>query len=190
MCNRATKAVRSAWLGAALVLAMGCGGAAKTQDDRVAKPASNGGSSVEETATQYLEQAGLALANGDKQGALASYLEAGRLFDSTGAVIVNRAEAHFLAADLAYELDDLEGAAAEYDKAVQIYRRFSGNSKIKAANALANMGTIHKRLHDKAKARDCWEQALQLYKEAPPEIRNPANMATIEQNISDLDQGF
>ena len=68
--------------------------------------------------------------------------------------------------------------------------RFTGNSKIKAAIALNNMGTVYKELQNYSKARNCWENALQIYKNAPKDLQNPSNVATIEQNISDLNEGF
>jgi tetratricopeptide (TPR) repeat protein len=69
---------------------------------------------------------------------------------------------------------------------VDIYLRFTGNSKIKGAHALANMGAVYRELEDKDKARDCWERALNIYRAAPAELQNKHNMARIQQNISDL----
>lgn len=145
---------------------------------------------VMEQADYYMGAAGMALSEGDEQGALANYLAAAKIYDQSGAVVIERAEAHFLAADLAYQLSELVQAIEEYEKAVDIYLRFSGNSKIKAANALNNMGTIYKELLKKSRAIDCWTRALEIYKDAPKELQNEANMQKIQQNIRDLEQGF
>ena len=146
--------------------------------------------SAEELASHYMGQAGMALSEGDEQGALDYYLEAAKIYDDSGQVSIERAEAHFLAADLAYRLGERRQAVEEYDAAVQIYVRFKGNSKIKAANALNNMGTIYKELERKDQARECWEKALQIYKEAPDEYKSNRNMAKIEQNLRDLAEGY
>ena len=171
------------------VVASGCGGSQKpTQETE----GGGGGapSGAVQQAEEYMGMAGMALSEGDEQGALANYLAAADLYDKSGAVTVERAEAHFLAADIAYQLSERVQAIEEYEKAVDIYIRFSGNSKIKAANALNNMGTIYKELLKKSRAIDCWTRALEIYKEAPPDLRNEANMQKIEQNIRDLEQGF
>ena len=171
------------------VLVSGCGGAQKGNSGGDPDPGSQD-LSVNEQAEFYMEQAGLALAEDDKQGALEFYLEAAAVYDGAGEVTIDRAEAHFLSADLAYQVGEKMQAAEEYDKSVQIYLRFTGNSKIKAAVALNNMGTIYKEMEQYDKARNCWENALQIYKAAPPELQSPRNMAKIQQNLSDLHEGF
>jgi tetratricopeptide (TPR) repeat protein len=168
---------------------MACGGAEPAAKEPSAEGA-EAATAVSEMAEQYMTQAGMAIADGDNQAALENYLEAARLYDESGEVTVERAEAHFLAASLAYQIGEKSQAIDEYDSSVEIYLRFSGNSKIKAANALNNMGTIYKELQDKPKARNCWERALNIYKEAPADLQNKGNMAKIEQNIRDLDEGF
>ena len=120
----------------------------------------------------------------------ANYLAAADIYDKSGQVTVERAEAHFLAADLAYQLAERETAIQEYEKSVDIYLRFTGNSRIKAANALNNMGTIYKETQNKSRALNCWHRALEIYKEAPPELKNEANIQKIEQNIRDLEAGY
>ncbi|MCP4674437.1 MAG: tetratricopeptide repeat protein [Deltaproteobacteria bacterium] len=172
-----------------VVFAAGCGGAQGGETRGDTQPSSQE-LSTNEQAEFYMEQAGLALAEDDKQGALEFYLEAATVYDGAGEVTIERAEAHFLSADLAYQVGEKMQAAEEYDKAVQIYLRFSGNSKIKAAVALNNMGTIYKEMEQYDKARNCWENALQIYKAAPPELQSPRNMAKIQQNLSDLHEGF
>lgn len=138
----------------------------------------------------YMEQAGLALAEGDSENALANYIEAARVLAESGEVLIKEADAHYQAAEVAYQRMEKELAIEEYDKSVQIYLRFSGNSKIKAAVALTNMGVIYKEMTEKSKARNCWENALQIYKEAPEDLRNKTHEAKIQQNIRDLDEGF
>jgi tetratricopeptide (TPR) repeat protein len=175
----------------AAAAAIGCGGAqagGSSSDSSANKSSSGGG--VQEEADYYMGQAGMALSEGDDQGAMEYYLEAARVYDKTGQISVERAEAHFLAADLAYKIGNPQQAVDEYDASVQIYLRFTGNSKVKAAIALNNMGTIYKEMEKKDKARNCWEKALQIYKEAPPEFQSQTNMATIEQNLSDMAEGF
>ncbi len=172
-----------------LVLVAGCGGAQGGDSGGDMGPDSQEPSTTEQ-AEFYMEQAGLALAEDDKQGALEFYLEAAAVYDSAGEVTIDRAEAHFLSADLAYQVGEKMQAAEEYDKSVQIYLRFTGNSKIKAAIALNNMGTVYKEMEEYDKARNCWENALQIYKAAPPKLQSPRNMAKIRQNLSDLHEGF
>ena len=166
-----------------------CGGTQKPADEE-GGGAGGGAPTAQEQAEQYMGMAGMALSEGDEQGALANYLAAADIYDKSGGVTIERAEAHFLAADLAYKLQEHQQAIDEYEKSVDIYLRFSGNSKIKAANALNNMGTIYKELLKKTRAIDCWTRALEIYREAPAELRNEANMQKIEQNIRDLEQGF
>ena len=145
---------------------------------------------IQSEAEQYMGQAGLALSEGNNEGAMANYLAAADIYDKSGKVTVERAEAHFLAADLAYQLSEREIAIEEYEKAVDIYLRFTGNSRIKAANALNNMGSIYKELQNKSRAMNCWNRALELYREAPAELKNEVNIQKIEQNIRDLEAGF
>ena len=181
----------------ALVLAAGalagaCGGPAPADgttpagDTTAADPAAI----TEAQYDAYMDQAGLAFAEGRTQDALDAYLSAADVYDKTNEIIIERAEAHFLAADLAYQRMQKDLALEEYQKSIDIYLRFSGNSKIKAAVALTNMGVIYKEKTMKDKARNCWETALQLYKEAPKELQNSENMEKIEQNLRDLESGF
>lgn len=177
----------------AAIFALGCGGAGGTKNknrNRQESGQTRSRASAAQTADEYMSQAGLALSEGDEAGALEYYLYAARAYDDAGEVVIERAEAHFLAAGLAYQLGEKTQAIEEYDAAVDIYLRFSGNSKIKGANALNNMGTIYKEMEQKSKARNCWERALQIYKSAPKELQSQSNMAKIEQNLSDLAEGF
>ena len=132
----------------------------------------------------------MALAEDRLQDALEAYLEASAALDTTNEVTVKRAEAHFLAADMAYQRMEKDLALEEYQKSVDIYLRFTGNSRIKAAVALTNMGVIYKEMTEKDKARNAWEQAFQIYKEAPESSQNRIHMGKVEQNIRDLEQGF
>ncbi len=174
----------------AALFTIGCGGAQGGGGGGPAPPAREPEPGVQQQADYFMEQAGLALAEDDKQGAFEYYLEAARVYDETGEISVERAEAHFLAADLAYQVGEKLQAIEEYDQAVQIYLRFTGNSKVKAAIALNNQGTIYKEMEQYGKARNCWENALQIYKDAPAELQSKPNMAKIQQNLSDLAEGF
>jgi tetratricopeptide (TPR) repeat protein len=164
-----------------------CGGA-ETETGADEQPNAPSGPRAEYDA--YMNQANLAVAEERTQDALDAYLAAAQVLDQSGEVTVERAEAHFLAADVAYQRVNRDLAIEEYQKSIDIYLRFTGNSKIKAAVALTNMGVMYKEKADKNKARNCWEDALQLYKEAPPELQNKRNMEKIEQNIRDLDAGY
>jgi tetratricopeptide (TPR) repeat protein len=185
-------------IGIALALAIGalaaaCGGKAPADGTTAAGDASGPptpGAAAEAQYQAYMDQAGLAFTEGRTQDALDAYLGAAGVYDKSGEVIIERAEAHYLAADLAYQRMQKDLALEEYQKAVDIYLRFTGNSKIKAAVALTNMGVIYKEKVEKDKARNAWETALQLYKEATPDLQDHANMRKIEQNIRDLDNGF
>jgi tetratricopeptide (TPR) repeat protein len=137
----------------------------------------------------YMGQAGMAISEDDTESALDYYLEAAKVLDDTGEVTVERAEAHFLAAGMAYQRLDPDLAITEYEKAIEIYLRFSGNSRAKAAVALNSLGVIYREKAEKNKARNCWEQALQVYRELDPEFQSKSHMETIEQNIRDLEFG-
>jgi tetratricopeptide (TPR) repeat protein len=175
---------------AACACAAACGGAKGDDETTAAAAAGGGGDNVDAKYQAYMDQAGLAVTEERTQDALDAYLAAAAVLDGTGQVTIERAEAHFLAADLAYQRVDRDLAIDEYQKSIDIYLRFTGNSKIKAAVALTNMGVMYKEKADKNKARNCWEDALQLYKEAPPELQDRRNMEKIAQNIRDLDAGF
>jgi tetratricopeptide (TPR) repeat protein len=191
--SRTTCAIARALIPAACALAVACGGA--NAGDGTTAPTDGAGGSGASSAAEaeyqaYMDQAGLAVTEGRTQDALDAYIAAAAVYDRTGDVIVERAEAHYFAGDLAYQRMEKDLAIEEYQKAIDIYLRFTGNSKIKAAVVLTNMGVVYKEKADKNKARNCWETALQLYKEAPPELQDHANMRNIEQNIRDLDAGF
>ncbi len=163
-----------------------CGGA--QQND--SSSSNNGNPEVTNKAEQYMGQAGMALSEGNTKEAIANYLSAAEIYESIGKVSIEAAEAHFLAADLAYQISERELALEEYQKAVNMYLQFTGNSRIKAANALNNMGTIHKEMQNKSKALNSWHRALELYQKAPAELRNESNVQKIQQNIRDLEAGF
>jgi tetratricopeptide (TPR) repeat protein len=140
----------------------------------------------EDQAGRYVGEGGFALSEGNEEQALEYFLGATAIYEDIGKVTVERGEAHYLAGETAHKLKKRELAIAEYTKAVDIYLRFSGASKIKGAHALANMGAVHRELEDKDKARNCWERALNIYRAAPAELQNKNNMARIQQNINDL----
>jgi tetratricopeptide (TPR) repeat protein len=176
-----------------VALAAACGGPAPADDTTVAgdtAPPPTAASAAEAEYQAYMDRAGLALSEGRTQDALDAYLGAAAVGDKTGEITVERAEAHYLAGDMAYQRMDKDLALEQYQEAVDIYLRFTGNSKIKAAVVLTNMGVIYKEKVMKDKARNCWETAVQLYKEAPPELQDHANMRKIEQNLRDLESGF
>lgn len=161
-----------------------CGGGAPNQSETKVEKAQV---SAAQEAAGYMEQAVIAESEGDMATAFANYREAAAVFDKAGMVTVERAEAHFLAAEKALTLSQFEAAVEHYDAAIQIYLRFEGNSKAKAAVALTNMGAAYKKLGEKDKARGCWNRALEIYGDLPAEMRSSANIATIEQNLRELD---
>ena len=167
-----------------------CAGSQKPKQEKQEYEDNSAPVTVKDEANHYMGMAGMALSEGNEQEALANYLAAAEIYDRSGSIVEERAEAHFLAADIAYQLSERVQAIEEYEKSVDIYLRFSGNSKIKAANALNNMGTIYKELLKKSRAIDCWTRALEIYREAPKELQNEANMQKIQQNIRDVEQGF
>ena len=180
-------------LSASLFVAVACG-SAKTRpaEEPGLGPEERSPADVakEEEAGRLMGQGGFAASDGDDEKALSLYLDAARILDGLGRVTVDRGEAHFLAGEVAEKLYKNALALEHFEKAVDIYLRFSGNSKIKAANALANMGAIHKQTGALGKARDCWTRALNIYKASPPEYRNSRNMGKIEQNLRDLSSGY
>jgi len=193
--SRTTCGIARALILAAGVLAVACGGKAPTDgttptgDDTGGAPASPAAVAKAQY-DAYMDQAGLAMTEGRTQDALDAYLAAADVYDKTNEIIVERAEAHYFAGDLAYQRMEKDLAIEEYQKAIDIYLRFTGNSKIKAAVVLTNMGVVYKEKADKNKARNAWETAIQIYKEAPPELQDHANMRKIEQNLRDLDAGY
>jgi tetratricopeptide (TPR) repeat protein len=193
--SRTTCGIARALILAAGVLAVACGGKAPADgttpsgDDTGGAPATPA-AIAEAQYDAYMDQAGLAVTEGRTQDALDAYLAAAAVYDKTDEIIVERAEAHYFAGDAAYQRMEKDLAIAEYQKAIDIYLRFTGNSKIKAAVVLTNMGVVYKEKADKEKARNCWETALQLYNEAPDELKDHANIRKIEQNLRDLDNGF
>jgi tetratricopeptide (TPR) repeat protein len=192
--SRTTCGIARALVLAAGALAVACGGTGPgdgtTPDQNGNAGGSDPGAATKAQYDAYMDQAGLAITEGRTQDALDAYLAAADVYDKTGEIIIERAEAHFLAADCAYQRMQKDLSLEEYQKSVDIYLRFSGNSKIKAAVALTNMGVIYKEKVQKDKARNCWETAFQLYKEAPKELQNSENMEKISQNLRDLDNGF
>jgi tetratricopeptide (TPR) repeat protein len=167
------------------ITCLGCGGA-KNSDTANQSSAPE----VVSEADQYMAQAGNSESEGDLKGAMANYLAAADAFDKTGDVTVARADAHSEAGRLAYQNAELQIAVDEYQKSVDIYLRFSGNARVKGANALNNMGAIYKEMQNKSRALNCWHQAIDLYKKAPPELQDQANIQKIEQNIRDLESGY
>ncbi len=177
----------------AAVLVAGCGSKQPgegTTSDGTTSSGGGGEATAEDYYEHYMSEAGVALAEDRLQDALDAYLEAATILDGTGEITVKRAEAHFLAADMAYQRVEKELAIEQYQLSVDIYLRFTGNSRVKAAVALTNMGVIYKEKAEKNKARNCWEQALQIYKEAPATSKVNIHIRKVQQNIRDLEHGF
>jgi tetratricopeptide (TPR) repeat protein len=191
--SRITCGIARALILAAGVLAGACGGPAPddgtTPEGETAGPPTPA-QLAEAQYDAYMDQAGLAVTEGRTQDALDAYLAAADVYDKTDEVIVERAEAHYLAGDLAYQRMEKDLAIEQYQKAVDIYLRFTGNSKIKAAVVLTNMGVVYKEKAMKDQARNAWETAIQIYKEAPQELQDHNNMRKIEQNLRDLEAGY
>lgn len=141
-------------------------------------------------ANALMGRGGMALSEEDYQTALDYYLEAAALLDSQAAFTVEQAEAHFQAAEMALAVRDKDLALKHYERSAEIDLKFSGKSRTRAAIALTNAGVIYKEKQDADKARNCWERALKIYEEAPPEQRNTANIQMIQQNIRDLEAGY
>ena len=177
----------------AMVLVAGCGSKQPgegTTSDGTTTSGGGGEPTADDYYEHYMSETGMALAEDRLEDALDAYLEAAATLDGTGEVTVKRAEAHFLAADMAYQRVDKDLAIEQYQLSVDIYLRFTGNSRVKAAVALTNMGVIYKEKAEKNKARNCWEQALQIYKEAPSTSKVNIHIRKVQQNIRDLDHGF
>ncbi len=175
----------AAWLLGGTVC-LGCGGAGKGEPT----DQSQASQYTMSEADQYMAAAGTSEAEGDLKAALANYLAAADAFDQMGRPTVEQADAHSEAGRLAYQNAELQVAVDEYQKAVDIYVRFSGNALVKGGNALNNMGAIYKEMQNKSRALNCWNQALDLYRKAPKELQDQTNIAKIEQNIRDVEAGF
>jgi tetratricopeptide (TPR) repeat protein len=193
MSKHATHLLAIAGLAASLL--SGCGSArVEAGDDRTGDGVEGQGGdaliSDGERIRWFVEQAGTRRIEGDVQGALDSYLEAAAVCDSRQQVTVECADVHYEAAGIAYERLDHDLAIAEYGKAVDIYLRFEGNARAKAAVALNSVGVIYREKAQKTKARNAFEQALQIYSDTPDEFKSKANIEKIKQNIRALDEGY
>ncbi|MBN2343383.1 MAG: hypothetical protein JXX29_20930 [Deltaproteobacteria bacterium] len=138
----------------------------------------------------FMEQAGLALAEQRLEDALDYYLSAAETLEATGKPSIKEADAHYEAAQIAYQKYQKELAVQEYEKAAAIYLRFSGNAQNKAAVVYTNLGVVWKELHEKSKARTCWQQALEIYTNLGANDQNKVHIEKIQQNIRDLDEGY
>jgi tetratricopeptide (TPR) repeat protein len=193
MSKHATHLLAVAGLAASLLI--GCGsarveaGTGNGRDD-TAGAAGEGGIPDMERVRWFVEQAGVKRVDGDVQGALDSYLEAASLCESKRIVTVECADVHYEAAGIAYERLDRELSIAGYRKAVDIYLRFGGNALAKAAVALNAVGVMYREMAEKTKARNAFEQALQVYSDTPDEFKSKANIEKIKQNIRALDEGY
>jgi tetratricopeptide (TPR) repeat protein len=176
----------------ASVFLAGCGGA-KGSNKTTAEDDININGTVPKEIQEYnyfMEQAGLAQAEDRKDDALDYYLSAADTMAAKGTPNIKEADAHYEAAQIAYQTNQKELSIQEYEKAIEIYIRFDGNSLTKGAVAYTNLGVIWKELHEKNKARSCWQSALDLYNNAPANSQNKVHIEKIQQNIRDLDQGF
>ncbi len=145
---------------------------------------------VMDRANFLMGQGGMAFSEKDYQTAFDHYLEAAALLDSHEGLSVEQAEAHFQTAEMAVELKDSDMALEHYERAAEIYLRFPGKTRVRAAIALANAGVIHKEKHNEDKARSSWERALEIYDEVPAKQRNQGNIQMIQQNLRDLEAGY
>jgi len=193
MSKHATHLLVVAGLTASLVT--GCGSALVDVGDGTTADGTDGQGgggeiSNEERIRWFVEQAGTRRIEGDVAGALDSYLEATAVCESKRLVTVDCADVHYEAAGIAYERLDSELSIAEYRKAVEIYLRFEGNARAKAAVALNSIGVMYREMAEKTKARNAFEQALQIYSDTPDEFKSKGNIEKIKQNIRALDEGY
>ncbi|MCK9521994.1 MAG: hypothetical protein M0R76_02985 [Proteobacteria bacterium] len=179
---------------ALLMTLMGCGGAQGSKTAANAKEGEVGEHTSDEDATvrynDYMAAAGMALSEERLDDALSYYLSAAEVLDETGEVTIRRADAHYEAAGVAYQRYQKEMAIEQYQKAVEVYLRFSGNALLKAAVALTNTGVIWKELKDRARARTAWQQALEIYRAAPQTGQTSIHMQKVQANIQELDEGY
>ena len=169
----------------------GCGGA-KSGDGNSADDM-NGDVTIPREIQEYnyfMEQAGLAQAETRQEDALDYYLSAADTMAATGSPPIKEADARYEAAQIAYQMVQKELSIQQYEKAAEIYLRFDGNAQTKGAVVYTNMGVIWKELHEKNKARSCWQTALELYQKADATDQNKVHIEKIQQNIRDLDEGF
>ena len=174
------------------VAVIGCGGAKNAGDGNTADDM-NGTVTIPKEIQEYnyfMEQAGLAQSESRKEDALDYYLSAADTMAATGTPTIKEADARYEAAQIAYQMMQKELAIQEYEKAGAIYLRFEGNALTKGAVVYTNMGVIWKELHEKNKARSCWQTALELYQKADATDQNKVHIEKIQQNIRDLDEGF
>ncbi|MBN2529433.1 MAG: hypothetical protein JXR76_23800 [Deltaproteobacteria bacterium] len=178
----------------AALMTVGCGGATAGRgsgDDATEDNMAGGTISRElQEYNYFMEQAGLAQSEERKEDAIDFYLSAADSMAKTGKPTIKEADAHYEAAQLAYQMVQKELAIQEYEKAAEIYLRFGGNALTKGAVVYTNLGVIWKELHEKNKARSCWQSALDLYQKAEAGDQNKVHIEKIQQNIRDLDQGF
>jgi tetratricopeptide (TPR) repeat protein len=190
---------RRAWWGIVFSLGLlGCGSAAVDADtatgqgeaDTDGGEAASAEPSIKAQIDHYLTKAGMARMEGDAQGALDYYLEAAAVCEQKESITVECADVFYETAGMAYERVEKEMAIEYYEKAIDIYLRFKNNSRAKAAVALNAEGVIYREMADKSKARNLFEQALQIYEETPEEYKSEANIDKIKQNIRDLEEGY
>jgi tetratricopeptide (TPR) repeat protein len=167
----------------------GCGAAqpaSGAEQDTAAQPPPN----AMEYYNHYMGEAGMAQSEERNEDALENYLLAADALKDINKPCIKKADAHYEAAQLAYKLYKKEQAIEQYKLAADIYIRFKGNAMSKAAVVYTNMGVVWKEIHETAKARTCWQQALEIYKSMPESGQNAGNIEKINQNIRDLDEGF
>ncbi|MFO8073954.1 MAG: tetratricopeptide repeat protein [Polyangia bacterium] len=190
---------RRAWWGIVFSLGLlGCGSAAVDADtaagrgevDTDSGEAAAAEPGIKARIDHYQSKAGMARMEGDAQGALEYYLEAAAVCEQEESITVACADVYYETAGMAYERMEKELAIEYYGKAIDIYLRFKGNARAKAAVALNAEGVIYREMAEKSKARNLFEQALQIYEETPEEYKNAANIEKIKQNIRDLEEGY
>ncbi|MBN2805005.1 MAG: hypothetical protein JXR91_18055 [Deltaproteobacteria bacterium] len=173
----------------AILLLSGCGASqAKTGDGQETE--AQIAPSAMEYYNHYMGEAGMAQSENRIEDALNLYLQAADSLKDVDEPCIKKADAHYEAAQMAYQLYQKELTIEQYEKAIEIYMRYKGNAMSKAAVSYTNMGVVWKELHNKGKARSCWQQALDIYKSMSQSNQNAGNIEKINQNIRDLDEGF
>jgi serine/threonine-protein kinase len=105
----------------------------------------------------------------------------------------SKAAAHFQLGQLYLEIGETKEALNQYQKCFDTFeilaKKEPANDKVRAnlAVPLTQMGYVHLRLHgDKAKARDCYLQALQLLREIDQHPRNdPVSPIRLKSQLAD-----
>ena len=173
-----------------LLFITGCGASQQSSTTRQNSSEDQPPPKAMEYYNYYMSQAGIAQSEEKIDEALDNYIQAADALNEMGRPCLKKADAHYEAAQMAYQLVKKDLAIKQYEAAVNIYIHFTGNSLTKAAVCYTNLGVVYKELHNNAKARTAWQQARTLYNSLPKSDQNAGNIEKINQNIRDLDEGF